>query len=128
MQILTPAMRCSVLTVLVLAAGISLTLAWSDAQDMRDAVKQWNGLSDVEVEQLFELARTTDDLAQVVNEYGAKGRLVYVEGRVTLDRYETKEGEPRAEIKVKAYEVLFLDRRSNNDEPSEPESVDDLDF
>lgn len=72
---------------------------------------------------------TWEKQAEFVNQYGAKGRLVYVEGRVTLDRYESKEGEPRAEIKVKAYDVTFLDRRDGNDgNGGAPGSVDDLDF
>jgi single-strand DNA-binding protein len=71
---------------------------------------------------------TWEKQAEFVNEYGAKGRLVYVEGRVVLDRYETKDGEPRAELKLKAYDVTFLDRRDANDGAAPSETADDLDF
>ena len=72
---------------------------------------------------------TWEKQAEFVNEYGAKGRLVYVEGRVTLDRYESRDGEPRAEIKIKAYEVTFLDRRnSSGGTTGSSADVDDLDF
>jgi single-strand DNA-binding protein len=72
---------------------------------------------------------TWERQAEFVNEYGAKGRLVFVEGRVTLDRYESKNGEPRAEIKIKAYDVLFLDRRNGSGQATGSSTdVDDLDF
>jgi single-strand DNA-binding protein len=74
---------------------------------------------------------TWEQRAEFVNQYGDKGRLVYVEGRVTLDRYESKDGEPRAEIKVKAFDVTFLDPRNGNGSDgngSASDAVDDLDF
>ena len=72
---------------------------------------------------------TWEKQAEIVNEYGAKGRLVYVEGRVTLDRYESRDGEPRSEIKVKAFDCTFLDRRSDRGEAKDTSSpVEDLDF
>jgi single-strand DNA-binding protein len=74
---------------------------------------------------------TWEQRAEFVNQYGDKGRLVYVEGHVTLDRYESKEGEPRAEIKVKAFDVTFLDPRNGNGSGANggaSDAVDDLDF
>ena len=43
-----------------------------------------------------------------------KGRLVYVEGFVSLETYETKDGETRSQIKVTATEMRYLDSRQGN--------------
>lgn len=48
--------------------------------------------------------------AETCAEYLRKGRLVYLEGRLELDTWETKEGERRNKIRVVAEMVKFLDR------------------
>ncbi len=49
-------------------------------------------------------------LAEQVNQYLAKGRRVYVEGRLSSRAYIDREGQPKASLDVNAFTVLFLDR------------------
>ena len=49
--------------------------------------------------------------AEVANEYLAKGRQVYVEGRLRLEEYTDREGNPRTSAEVNASEVHFLGQR-----------------
>jgi single-strand DNA-binding protein len=58
-------------------------------------------------------------LGETCQEYLKKGSLVYVEGRLKTDRYET-EGDTRYFTKVVAQTVQFLDNRSASDELEEP--------
>lgn len=59
-------------------------------------------------------ARTAETSAQ----YLAKGRPVFIEGRLTLDRWETKEGQKRSKLRVTAERVIFLG--APKDEAEEP--------
>jgi single-strand DNA-binding protein len=54
-------------------------------------------------------------LGETCQQYLRKGSLVYVEGRLKTDKYET-EGETRYFTKVVAQMVQFLDNRSSADE------------
>jgi single-strand DNA-binding protein len=49
--------------------------------------------------------------AEVANEYLAKGRQVYVEGRLRLEEYTDREGNPRTSAEVNASDVHFLGQR-----------------
>lgn len=64
-------------------------------------------------------------LAELVNQYLGKGRLVAVEGSLQMRRYQSKEGENRTAYEVQAENVQFLDRGDKggggsprNDSPS----------
>ena len=46
--------------------------------------------------------------AELVGQYLTKGRPVYIEGRLKLEGWETKDGEKRQRIKVVADNVQFL--------------------
>ncbi|MBI4231333.1 MAG: single-stranded DNA-binding protein [Planctomycetes bacterium] len=46
--------------------------------------------------------------AETCAEYLSKGRPVFVEGRLELDKWESKEGEKRSKLKVVATHVQFL--------------------
>lgn len=48
--------------------------------------------------------------AENCKQYLQKGRTVYVEGRLTQDRWESKTGEKRTKLRVTAEVVQFLDR------------------
>ena len=50
-------------------------------------------------------------LADTCNQYLAKGRQVYVEGRLRSRAYTDREGQPRASIEITANEVQFLGGR-----------------
>jgi single-strand DNA-binding protein len=55
-------------------------------------------------------------LGEISNQYLHKGSLVYVEGRLKVDRYEEK-GETRYSTKVVALQMQMLDRKGA-DEPA----------
>ena len=49
--------------------------------------------------------------AEVAAEYLAKGRQVYVEGRLRLEEYTDREGNPRTSAEVNANDIHFLGQR-----------------
>ena len=55
-------------------------------------------------------------LAEQVNQYLVKGRRAYVEGRFRSRSYVGNDGQTRFVNEVVAYQVLFLDRRSDVEE------------
>ena len=46
--------------------------------------------------------------AETCNQYLAKGRMVFIEGRLQFDQWESKEGEKRSKLRVVADRVQFL--------------------
>jgi single-strand DNA-binding protein len=50
-------------------------------------------------------------LAEQCNQFLAKGRLVYAEGRIHTRNWESQDGQPRSRIEVIANRVIFLDRK-----------------
>ena len=58
---------------------------------------------------------TWDRLAEHVNQYLAKGRLAYIEGRLKSNRWESQDGQPRFTNEITATSVLFLDRGGDSD-------------
>jgi single-strand DNA-binding protein len=73
-------------------------------------------------------------LANQVNDFGRKGRQVYVRGELEVRKWEDEEGKSRRAYRIKAYTVRFLDKRPDNDEPQPQrqqyaaEDYDDLPF
>ena len=61
-------------------------------------------------------------LGEFCQNYLAKGRLVFVEGRLQTDRYE-QEGEARVKTKVVASQVQALARRSEADDDASLEEA-----
>jgi single-strand DNA-binding protein len=53
---------------------------------------------------------------EVANEYLAKGRLVYIEGRLRLEEYTDREGNPRISPEVTATDIQFLGQRNGSDQ------------
>ena len=51
--------------------------------------------------------------AEALREYGRKGRLVGVVGRMVQDQYETRNGDKRTAWRLLASRVEFLDSRGN---------------
>jgi single-strand DNA-binding protein len=51
--------------------------------------------------------------AELANEYLAKGRQVYVEGRLRLEEYTDRDGQKRFSAEVSATEVQFLGHRTD---------------
>jgi len=55
--------------------------------------------------------------AEVLNDYGAKGRKVAIQGRMVKESWE-KDGEKRSAWKLIANRIEFLDSRGDSDEDS----------
>jgi single-strand DNA-binding protein len=53
-------------------------------------------------------------LAEQCNQFLAKGRLVYVEGRIHTRNWEGQDGQPHSKIEVIASRVIFLERRGTS--------------
>ena len=60
-------------------------------------------------------------LAETCNQYLAKGKKVYVEGRLSSRTYETREGETRFSNEIRASDVRFLDSGGSRAEEFSPE-------
>jgi single-strand DNA-binding protein len=58
--------------------------------------------------------------AELANEYLSKGRQVYLEGRLRLEEYTDREGNPRTSMEVNATDIQFLGSRN---ETSQKDSV-----
>ena len=83
-----------------------------------------------------------DNLAEQVNQYLAKGRRAYVEGRLHSHSFQGNDGQMRFRNEIVANRVLFLDRpgaaeqapdefaagAGSEKEPAESTSPDDLPF
>lgn len=52
--------------------------------------------------------------AELASEYLAKGRQVYVEGRLRLEEYTDREGQKRFSAEVSATEIQFLGHRTDS--------------
>ena len=51
---------------------------------------------------------TFGKLAEVIATHLKKGRQVYVEGRLTVNEFTTKQGEKRSKVEITAQQVQFL--------------------
>ena len=68
-------------------------------------------------------------LAEQCNQFLAKGRQVYVEGRLRTRNWEGQDGQKHTSVEVMASRVLFLDRRATVSLPAEGEiEPEDLPF
>jgi len=54
--------------------------------------------------------------AELVAEYMAKGRQIYVEGRLRLEQYTDRDGNPRTSPEVNANDIQFLGQRADTPE------------
>jgi len=52
-------------------------------------------------------------LAEQCNQFLAKGRLVYAEGRLHTRNWEGQDGQPHTRVEVIASRVIFLDKRGS---------------
>jgi len=52
--------------------------------------------------------------AETCNEYLSKGSPVLLEGSLELDKWQTKDGENRSKLRVRANRVQFLSRKKEN--------------
>jgi single-strand DNA-binding protein len=54
--------------------------------------------------------------AELAAEYLAKGRQIYVEGRLRLEQYTDRDGNPRTSAEVNASDIQFLGQRADTPE------------
>lgn len=69
-------------------------------------------------------------LAELCNQFLAKGRKVYIEGRLSTRSWETNDGQRRFSVEINASEMVLLDSRPRGDSPeghAVEEDADDLD-
>lgn len=59
---------------------------------------------------------------ETVNQYLAKGSLVYIEGRLSQTEYTDRDGNKRTSLEVRANEVQFLDRKPQGDSDAQPQA------
>ena len=53
--------------------------------------------------------------AEFANQYGSKGSLARVEGEARMTSYENKDGETRYNLELTARDVMFLDKRKQEE-------------
>ena len=69
-------------------------------------------------------------LAEIVGEYVKKGALLYVEGKIQVQKYEDREGVKRQKIQVVADQMKMLGSKGSGqqrtDDPDFPTEEDDI--
>lgn len=83
----------------------------------RVAVNSNRRLPDGSYEKETEWFRVTafGRLAEICQQYVTKGRVVYVDGRLRLDRWTGQDGQPRVTPDIVANEVVPMDSRPRED-------------
>jgi single-strand DNA-binding protein len=74
--------------------------------------KRKNGRGEMEEHTIWFRVAAWGRQAEVAAEYLAKGRQVYVEGRLRLEEYTDREGNPRTSAEVNASDIHFLGQRA----------------
>lgn len=75
--------------------------------------KRKNGRGEMEEHTIWFRVAAWGRQAEVAAEYLAKGRQVYVEGRLRLEEYTDRDGNPRTSAEVNASDIHFLGRRGD---------------
>lgn len=78
-------------------------------------------IDDVERTEWFKVV-AWKKLAETCNQYLAKGRQVYVEGRTQTQSWEDQEGQTHYKQELIANRVIFLGKKEATQESEEPES------
>ncbi|TFE68505.1 single-stranded DNA-binding protein [Methylacidiphilum caldifontis] len=60
--------------------------------------------------------------AETCKEYLQKGSLIFVEGRLQMEQWETKEGEKRSRMRVRADRIQFLGKAKGSSQSTPVES------
>lgn len=61
--------------------------------------------------------------AEIANQYLSKGRRVFIEGRLVLERWTDQNGNPRSKHSVTADNLQFIDSKGSSDGYTEQEST-----
>jgi single-strand DNA-binding protein len=81
----------------VAALGLAVNRKWKDKAGQQQE------------EVMFIDCEAFGKTAEVLNQYLKKGRPVYLEGRLKLDQWKDKEGQPRSKLKVVVEAFQFID-------------------
>lgn len=81
--------------------------------------RRWTGQNGPQEETEWFSVETWDKLAEICSQSLAKGRSVYVEGRLRTRSWEGQDGQKRFKTEVIASEVKFLDPNPNRPRPAE---------
>lgn len=106
-----PSMRYTPSGASVTNFSVATTRKWTNAQGEPQEKTTW-----------FKVV-AWNKLAEVCNQYLAKGRLVMVEGDVNVSAYTDKQGQPAASLELTARNVKFLGGKGDSEQgETEPES------
>ncbi len=99
--------------------SVAVTRSWNTADGERHTETEW-----------FNIV-AWGKLAETCKQYLAKGKQVYIEGRLKTRRWEDKEGAKRSTVEIVANEMMMLgERRDANphapasEEPAAPEEAE----
>jgi len=82
----------------VVSFAIALNRNWNDAQGVKQEAVEYVDIT------------IWGKLGEIANQYAAKGRRVYIEGRLQTHSWETPEGVKRQKTEVIATDLILLDR------------------
>lgn len=68
------------------------------------------------------------NLAEICNEYLAKSRLVYIEGRLQTRHWDDAEGTKHTSVEIVANEMIMLEERRDTETSSEPGFIEEDEF
>jgi single-strand DNA-binding protein len=68
------------------------------------------------------------NLAEICNEYLAKNRLVYIEGRLQTRHWDDAEGTKHTSVEIVANEMIMLEERRDTESSTEPGLVEEDEF
>ena len=88
--------------------SVATSESWTDKAGEKQERTEWHKVS------------VFNKLAVLCGEYLAKGRKVYVEGKIQTRQWEDKDGATRRTTEIKAREVTFLSARSEA-QPQQPQ-------
>ena len=83
--------------------NIATSDSWKDAQGERQERTEWHRVV------------AWDKLAEIAKEYLAKGKQVYIEGRLQTRSWEDKDGHKRYTTEVRADQMVMLGGRGGDD-------------
>ena len=111
-----PELRYTTSGTAVADLSVATDSVWTDAKGVRQSKTEWHKVV------------VWKKTAEHCKEYLAKGRQVYVEGRIETEQWQDRDGNKRYTTKIQAYTVVFLDSKGSTAAPrgQEQEQAPDL--
>lgn len=100
----------------VTSFSIATNRAWVTADGERREATEW-----------FNVVAWRE-LAEICHKYLSKGSKVYIEGRLQTRGWETPDGQKHYRTEVVADEMIMLDPRPDDNQASQGQQSDDIDF